>query len=149
MKVLGAFLVLSLLTPVALADELVFGKIKYMEREPGKDKLKDRKARLHFQDDRLCVMDNKDKKEYVALPYSGIDEIVYEKSAHARWKTAIFVTPFALFSKGKKHWLTVTWKDEEGKGDYLILRLDKNNYREIVAACETRTGKEVEWIMED
>ena len=67
----------------------------------------------------------------------------YERAKSARLKTAIFVTPLVLFSKGKKHWLTIQFKDPEGKGDAIILRLDKKNYRAILGELESRAPVEL------
>ena len=52
--------------------------------------------------------------------------------------------PLALLSKGKKHWLTIQHGEE-----YTILKMDKKNYRQILAAVEARTGMKVNWIIED
>ncbi len=38
---------------------------------------------------------------------------VYERSSHARIKTAILISPLALFSKGKKHWLTISYHNDD------------------------------------
>ena len=63
-------------------------------------------------------------------------------------KTAIFLSPWALLSKGKKHWLTITYKDGEGQ-DFVLLKLDKKEYKRILATAEAETEKEVERIIED
>ena len=83
-------------------------------------------------------------------PYSQINKIVYERSAHRRYKSGLLVTPWLLFSKGKKHWLTIEFHDvaDQPQG-FVYTRLDKNNYRRIIAALEAGTGLEVEEIIED
>jgi hypothetical protein len=129
----------------AFADDLVFKRIKYFETK-GEKTLK-HEAMLTIGADAFKLTDRKGNLEYALIPYDAVDKIVYEKSAHPRWKTAVFLTMFALLSKGKKHWLTITWKEKE-EGDYVILRMHKDDYRAIVTACESRTGKEVEWIQE-
>ena len=59
--------------------------------------------------------------------------MIYERSSHARIKTAILLSPMALFSNGKKHWLTITYK---------------NGAKRILATVETEMGQDVEWILE-
>ena len=51
--------------------------------------------------------------------------MAYESAKSPRIKSAIFLSPLALFSSGKKHWLTI-----EYEGGYAYMRLDKNNQRQ-------------------
>lgn len=74
--------------------------------------------------------------------------MVYERSTHARIKTAIILTPWALLSKGKKHWLTIIYKDGESQ-NFVLLKLDKKEYRRILPVVETKVGIDVERITED
>ena len=63
----------------------------------------------------------------------------YSYSKSPRWKSGLFISPFLFLSSGKKHWLLVKTTD-----DYVMLRLDKNNYKLIIAEWETKTGLRVE-----
>jgi hypothetical protein len=95
-------------------EDAVFTDTKIVLQE-GED-TKEYDARVSFTDGKqLLVGDRKgkDKPWAVNVPFDQIKEMTYEKSAHPRAKSAIFLSPFALFSKGKKHWLTVTY----AKGD--------------------------------
>jgi len=80
-----------------------FKKVSYFHQEG--DKRIEEKARIVFQKKKIMVADeNKpERATFAEIPMSSISKVVYEKSAHPRWKTAIFLTPFALFAKGKKH----------------------------------------------
>ena len=49
-----------------------------------------------------------------------------------------------FFMKGKKHWLTIRTQN-----DYAVLHLDKNDYRLILTAFETRSGVKVEVLPEE
>ena len=69
--------------------------------------------------------------------------IVYERAKSPRVKTAILLSPIALFAPGKKHWLTI-----EYDGGYAYMRLDKKNQRQLRAALGA-AGFEVETIIED
>ena len=69
--------------------------------------------------------------------------VAYESAKSPRVKTATFLTPLALFSSGKKHWLTI-----EYEGGYAYMRLDKNNRRQIRAAVGA-AGFDVETLIED
>ena len=87
--------------------------------------------------------DGAEKATYAEIPFSAVTSVVYERAKSPRVKTAIFLSPLALFSSGKKHWLTI-----EYEGGYAYMRLDKNNQRQIRAALGA-AGFEVETIIED
>ena len=69
--------------------------------------------------------------------------VAYESAKSPRVKAATLLTSLALFSSGKKHWLTI-----EYEGGYAYMRLDKNNQRQIRAALGA-AGFEVETLIED
>src|SRR5262245_33713110 len=50
----------------------------------------------------------------IRIPWSGIEEIEYGQKVGHRVKTAILLTPLALFSKNRRHYVTLSWKDASG-----------------------------------
>ena len=62
----------------------------------------------------LRIVDEKkgaEKATYrAAIPFADVSSVAYERSKSPRVKTAIFLSPLALFSSGKKHWLTIETK---------------------------------------
>ncbi len=78
------------------------------------------------------------KATYAEIPFGDVTSVLYERSKSPRVKTAIFLSPLALFAPGKKHWLTI-----EYKGGYSYMRLDKKNQRQVRAALGA-AGFEVE-----
>lgn len=89
----------------------------------------------------------KDKQELVSVPSSAITEISYGQDVHRRVGTAVAVGVFTLgagalvaLSKSKKHFIGLTWADNDKKGG-LAVQCDKNDYRGILAALEGVTGK--------
>ena len=56
--------------------------------------------------------------------------VVQEAYVHG---VSIFLTPFGLFSPGKKHWLPI-----ESEGGYAYMQLDKKNQRQLRAALGVR-----------
>ena len=130
-------------TAVATVDR--FDKVKFL-RQDG-DKSREVEAILELGADSLVVR-NKEAGGGVVktLHYRAITYATYSQSKHPRWKegvgAAIAVGVFAapvFFMKGTKHWLTV-----QSAEDFVVIRLDKNNYRLILPALETRSGKAVE-----
>jgi hypothetical protein len=100
--------------------------------------------------------DNPTRTRHAEIPYSAIKSVSYSRSEHPRWKSgagvAVAIGIFALpifFMKGKKHWLTVTHVSADNPEGFLHLRLDKDNYQQIIAAMEAQTGLKVERIEEE
>jgi len=96
---------------------------------------------LRFDGDSFDVVANKSKQTIKSYAYTDIKSIEYSYAKSPRWKTAIFVSPLFLFTSGKKHWLLT-----QGPDDFAMLRLDKNNYKMILATLESKTGKKVETV---
>jgi SH3 domain-containing protein len=94
---------------------------------------------VSYAPDTFQVLDENTRKPLRAVPYTSFIGGEYSYSKSPRWKSGLFISPFLFLSSGKKHWLLVKTKD-----DYAMLRLDKNNYKLIVAEWETRTGLKVE-----
>jgi hypothetical protein len=85
-----------------------------------------------------------DKGNGVArLPYDKIDSFEYGQKASHRLKTAILLTPWSLFSKKRRHYLSLIWKDEEGKDQGAVLELGKDILRPTVMVLEVKTGKKM------
>ena len=97
------------------------------------------------------------------VPYDAITSITYSNSRHTRWRLAtgilvpltVFTGPFGVFAipfyfmKGKKHWLSVSFTGvPELPQDFIYMRLDKDNYLEILAALEAQTQVSVERFQE-
>jgi hypothetical protein len=79
----------------------------------------------------------------VHIPWSGIEEVEYGQKAGHRVKTAIFLTPLALFSKNRRHYVTLAWKDAAGKAQAAVFEFDKDDIRPALASIRARSGKEI------
>jgi hypothetical protein len=99
----------------------------------------------------------RDEKEFVfayqggrlAIPYDRINDLEYGQKAGRRLGVAIAVTWMALFSKKRKHFLTVGYKDENDKQQAAVFELGKNIVRVTLASLEARTGRKVEYEDEE
>jgi len=96
---------------------------------------------LRFDGDSFDVVAKKSKQTIKSYAYPEIKGIEYSYAKSPRWKTALFVSPLFLFTSGKKHWLLT-----QGPSDFAMLRLDKSNYKMILATLESKTGKKVETV---
>ena len=79
------------------------------------------------------------------IPYDQIDGLEYGQKAGRRVGVAIAVTWVALFSKKRKHFLTISWKDYQDKQQAAVFELGKGVVRTMLATMEARTGKKIEY----
>jgi len=84
------------------------------------------------------------KKTTLELRAASITNALYERTSRPRYVSGLLLAWPLLFTKGKKHFLTIQYKGESGEGKYAIFHLDKGNYREILAATEATTGKKMD-----
>jgi hypothetical protein len=122
---------------------LSFEKVKLVHQEGGKTK--ESNVVLELRSDRVALVDPGSRAPMQSMRYESIRAVTYSRSKHPRWKqgigAAVAVGVLAapvFFMKGTKHWLTL-----QATGDYMMLHLDKNNYKSIVAALEARSGRHV------
>ena len=106
------------------------------------DKKREIDSVIKFDKTALIVTDKK-KEVLKTFPYANVTSTEYSYGKSPRWKSALLVSPFFLFTSGKKHWLMVQASD-----DYALMQLDKSNYKLILAALEVRTGRKVETVQD-
>ena len=133
-----------------LAGELYaseqFGKVEYLPpkvegQKHGADPIK---GHVIFDKEKKVVEFQNEKGQQIAsVPYDKIKSMLYEKTSHPRYTEAILISPFFLFSKTKKHFLTVQYTDERGDGKFMMLHMDKSNAEDIVNTAEAQTGQKV------
>jgi len=84
------------------------------------------------------------------LAPSAVTALSYGQEAHRRVADmvalSLVATPLALFGilhQSKTHFVGIEYRTDDGKAGGLLLEADKNNYRAILRALETVTGKPV------
>jgi hypothetical protein len=95
----------------------------------------------------------KDEKTFVfdfkggnlGIPYEQVNDLEYGQKAGRRIGLAIAISPWLLFSKKRKHFLTVGWKDGQDKQHAAVFELGKSTIRTTIATLEARTGKKVDY----
>jgi hypothetical protein len=157
MSLLNRSLAIVLIVVLAIGPVLArqtdqFTNVKLMVNTG--DKPDETAAVLRLEADRIVVLSKESKRgqtELKAFPNDTIKAAQYSYSKHARWKsgtaTAIAVGVFAIpvfFMKSKSHWLTIKAND-----DFMVLRLDGNNYKIVLPAFEARTGVVVERLADE
>ena len=83
------------------------------------------------------------KGEQHSIRYDQIIELEYGQKAGRRVAVAIMISPFALFSKKRKHYLTISYKDDAGKEQAAVFELGKDVVRTTLKILETRSGKPI------
>jgi len=132
---------------------LSFTKVDYFEAQGDGEKKRDARLELDPTNKILRIVDEHDgasKGKYLAVPYGSITKIVYERSAHRRYKAGLLVSPWLLLTMGKKHWLALEFSGVSAyPAGFGSAQLDKDNYRRILTALSAATGLEVVEMIED
>ncbi len=113
---------------------------------------------LNIDDEKDLKFDyelNKAKKTY-AIPYNQIIDVEYGQKAGRRVgaavATALLISPvglFLLFSKKRKHFVTIGYKDGDGKEQVAVFELGKDIVRTTLPVLEARSGKKIQYQDEE
>lgn len=102
----------------------------------------------------LIEFDLKDG-QVIKIDPKTVTALSYGQEAHRRVGTmvalAILISPaalFGLFHKTKLHFVGIEY-EQDGKKAGLLMQADKGNYRAILLALKSVTGKEVQTAEED
>lgn len=103
---------------------------------------------------KLSVADEKQflfayKKIKLRIPYDRINSLEYGQKAGRRIGVAIMVSPIALFSKKRKHFLTLSYLDDQDKQQAAVFEMGKDIVRVTLASLEARTGRKIEYQDEE
>ena len=85
----------------------------------------------------------------VEIPWKKIEEAEYGQKVGRRMKTAIFLSPIALFSKARKHYLTISYKDKKNEMQSVVFELGKELVRTTLTVVETRMGRKITYQDEE
>jgi hypothetical protein len=87
----------------------------------------------------------KTKKADFRIPYERINAIEYGQQVSRRYAMAIIISPVFLLSKSRKHFVTLSYADDDGHPQAMVLRVDKSHVREVLVGLEAKTGRKVEY----
>jgi hypothetical protein len=100
-------------------------------------------------EDRAVFTVKKKPNRTLEIPYSAITSLEYGQNAGRRVAMAVLVSPFALFSKKRNHFLTVSYTDAQGKEQAAVFELGKDIVRTTLKVLEVRSGKGIEYQDDD
>jgi hypothetical protein len=115
-------------------------------------------GKLNTADENLLKFEYKLSKEdrTYAIPYKQIIDIEYGQKAGRRVgaaiATAILLSPvglFLLFSKKRKHFVTIGYKDNDEKEQVAVFELGKDIVRTTLPILEARSGKKIQYQDEE
>jgi hypothetical protein len=101
-------------------------------------------GRLHATDPEVLVFETRNAG--LEVPYERINLLEYGQQAGRRYLLALTISPLLLLSKSRRHFLTVSYKDEKGQQQALVFQIDKNHVRPLLASLEARTGLKVSYL---
>ena len=86
------------------------------------------------------------------ITFKSIADLEYGQKAGRRVGTAVATTVLlgpiglvSLFSKKRKHYLTIGYKDEAGVDQAAVLELGKDIVRTTLAIVQARSGRQIEY----
>lgn len=130
----------------AQSPEMSFDKLELRTSFGGAEE--GQKGRLLVSANRIQFATKDGKAVYFAIPSDSVTDLFYSRVSGRRIKTAVFVSPLLLFSKGKKHYMTISFDNGDNLVGAVEFRLDKSNYRGILHAVESVSGVTLEFDQE-
>lgn len=85
----------------------------------------------------------------IKAPYAGVNSLEYGQKAGRRLGLAITISPLFLLSKKRRHYLTIGYRDAEGRQQAAVFELGKKIVRSTLAGLEARTGLLVDYESEE
>jgi hypothetical protein len=134
--------VLALLSAVGLAAAVRGDDVMYVG---GTMKAVPEKTEGHLDTTDTTVARFTAKHGSFVIPYAGITSLEYGQKAGRRLGVALVVSPVALLSKKRRHYLTVNFADDKGNKQGAVLEVAKGRIRPVAEALASRSGKKIEF----
>ena len=83
------------------------------------------------------------------IPYEEVTSLEYGQKAGRRLGVALTISIWALFSKKRKHFLTIGYTDANEKPQGVVLEIPKGTAKSFITIIEVRSGKKVEYESEE
>ena len=88
------------------------------------------------------------KDGQLVIPYDQVTELEYGEQAGHRVGLAIAM-PLTALAKKRRHFLTISWKDEKKQEHSAVFELGKSIVKSTIETIETKTGKKVDFQDDD
>jgi hypothetical protein len=87
----------------------------------------------------------KHKNGKFAIPYNNMNSLEYGQKAGRRVGMAIAISPLALFSKKRRHYLTIGYLDTSNRQQAAVFELGKDVIRPTLSSLEAKTGRTIDY----
>ena len=77
----------------------------------------------------------------LSFPWTSIQELEYGRRASRHGKAAALKSALGVFSRGEKHYVTVTYRDHVDREQVAVLQLGTEIARPTIVALKERSGK--------
>ncbi len=104
-------------------------------------------GKLNTSSDKVMVFES--LKGRFEIPYEDVTSLEYGQKAGRRVGVAIVISVWALFSKKRKHFLTIGYTDANEKPQGVVLEIPKGTAKSFITILEVRSGKKVEYESEE
>jgi hypothetical protein len=81
------------------------------------------------------------------IPWDRVSQLEYGQKVARRWRSAILLSPIALFHKARKHFVTITYQDKDKVEQAVVLEFDNDDIRMVLASLKARTLQTI--VMQD
>ncbi len=89
------------------------------------------------------------KRTTLEIPYEQVNLLEYGQKVSREYVAAVLISPMFLLAKKRKHFLTLGFTDDQGRQQAIVLRVDKDHVRSVLASLEARTGRKVTYQDEE
>ncbi len=140
-KMIAAFLAFTLLSPALFGGvgshnaDYVGGTVSSIKAGT--------EGKVSSDDEKVYVFTYKEGD--LKIPYDRVEALEYGQKAGRRLGLALTISPWLLLSKKRKHFLTISWKDDNDKDQAAVLELGKDIVRVQLATLQARSGRKVEY----
>lgn len=82
-----------------------------------------------------------EKGATLSFPWTSIQDLEYGRQVSRRGKTAALKSALAVFSRGQKHYVTITYHDHAGREQVAVFQFGTEIVRATLTALKEKSGK--------
>jgi len=82
-----------------------------------------------------------EKGATLSFPWSSIQDLEYGRHVSRRGKTAALKSALGVFSRGQKHFVTITYNDHVGREQVAVFQFGTEIVRATLVALKEKSGK--------
>ena len=131
---------LSMFGLAGLSQTTSFERTRLQTLDKGKQEMIN--VDFQLEKDKAVIVSKKEATVLWEIPFAEIANVSYDGARNRRSELVPLVGVGALFSKSTSHWL-IFEHGTDGKATDTVLQFHKDDFEEVIALLEARTGKSV------